>query len=173
MLSSQQRKYTKLQHVTSFWMTPTSKPSFAQHTKKVQKFVSILHVKSHQTKTTKLHNMSPAGKLNTYMHNLAHSIHDPPPLPKFHTIPQHLTFMTHFPSSYTTIASPPNHLQMIPHLPNAWATFYHPSERITSDCPNSFSKYTRGHIAESKISSSFASTNLRCKELNDETSVKS
>ena len=44
---------------------------------------------------------------------------------------------------------------MISHLPNAWTTFYHPFKRFTSDCPNSFSKYTRGHIAESKIPSSF------------------
>ena len=140
--------------------------------KKVQKFVSILHVKSHQTTKPNfttchrrvnlihtflvidkiLFNVAPQG---TYIYNLAHSIHEPSPPPKFHIIPPYLTIMTNFPNTDTTIASPPHHLQMIPHLPNAWATFYHPSERITSDCPNSFSKYTCDHIAESKISSSF------------------
>ena len=99
--------------------------------------------------------MSLAGKLNACMHSLAHSIYEPPPPPKFHTIPHHLTTMTNFPTTDATIASPPDHLQMMPHLPNGWATFYHPSEQIVFDCPNSFYKYTRGHIAESKISSSF------------------
>ena len=92
------------------------------------------------------------------MHNLAHSMHDTPPPPKFHTIPDHLTIMITFPFTDNTATTIIEHTQMIPHLPNTWATFYHPFERITFDCPNSFLKYTRGHIAESKLSSSFCLT---------------
>ena len=125
--------------------------------KQISKFATIHHVKSHQSRRVKFENLSPAGKMNEYMHVLAHSIHDEPKPPTYHDIPDFISSISTIPNT-TPTPQPIQHQQIIPHLPKAWASFSHPFERITSDCPNSFSKYATGHMVESKISSSFCLT---------------
>ena len=121
--------------------------------KRVSKYASLSHVKSHQRGKCKFSNLSPAAKINTYMNDLAKSYHAPQSQGPQHDIPSYLTCMDHFKNTDQTVSFPLlDHSKMIPHLPKAWITVRHPHERITREVQATLCKYKMAHDSEKKIS---------------------